>query len=56
MSPRILIAGGWGVVGSAVARLIREAGHDIELVLGGRNPESGAELAKTLGARTVRLA
>lgn len=55
MSPRILIAGGWGVVGGAVARLIREAGHDLELVLGGRNPESGAELAKTLGARTVRL-
>ena len=43
------------MVGGAVARLIREAGHDIELVLGGRNPESGAELAKTLGARTVRL-
>lgn len=55
MSARILIAGGWGLVGGTVARLIREAGHDAELVLGGRNPESGGELARALDARTVRL-
>jgi hypothetical protein len=53
--PRILIAGGWGVVGGAVARLIREAGHDVDLVLAGRNPDAGAELAQSLSARTVRL-
>lgn len=55
MSVRILIAGGWGVVGGAIARLVREAGHDVDLVLGGRNPATGAELAKALDARLIRL-
>jgi hypothetical protein len=55
VSARILIAGGWGLVGGTVARLLREARHDVELILGGRSPEAGAELARTLGARTVRL-
>lgn len=55
MRPRVVIAGGYGLVGGQVARLLRAAGHDIELVLAGRNPESGAGLAAELGAETARL-
>lgn len=52
---RVLIAGGYGLVGGWVARHLRAAGHDLDLVLGGRKPEAGAALAAELGARTVRL-
>lgn len=55
MSARILIAGGWGLVGSNIAKVLREAGHDIELVLAGRTPETGAAFAAEIGARVVRL-
>jgi len=56
MSRRVLIAGGYGLVGSTIARLIRKAGHDVELLLGGRNPEGGRALADELGgARAVRI-
>lgn len=52
----ILIAGGYGVVGSSIARLIRSVNADIEIVLAGRNPERGAALAQKLGnARTAYL-
>lgn len=52
---RVLIGGGYGLVGSWAARLLRAAGHDLELVLGGRQPEAGDALARELGAATVRL-
>lgn len=55
MSARILIAGGWGLVGSSIAKVLREAGHDLDIVLAGRTPETGAKLAARLGARQVRL-
>lgn len=55
MSPRILIAGGYGLVGGLVARHIRAAGHDVELILAGRRPADGEALAKELGAKTARL-
>lgn len=56
MTPRILIAGGYGLVGGHIARHIRAAGHDAELLLGGRNPELGEALARELGhARAIRL-
>jgi hypothetical protein len=52
---RILIAGGYGLVGGAVARHLRAAGHAVDLVLGGRNPAAGAALATDLGATCARL-
>lgn len=55
MRPRVVIAGGYGLVGGQVARLLRAAGHDIDLVLAGRHPETGAGLAAELGAETARL-
>ncbi|WP_166333084.1 hypothetical protein [Sphingobacterium chungjuense] len=48
-SKRILIIGGYGMVGSKIARLIRSADTCIELVLAGRNPQSGELLAAELG-------
>ena len=55
MSPRVVIAGGYGLVGGLVARHLRAAGHELDLVLAGRNPDQGASLAAELGARTARL-
>ncbi|HEY0648663.1 MAG TPA: hypothetical protein VGD44_12315 [Phenylobacterium sp.] len=51
----MLIAGGYGLVGGQIARRLREAGHDLELVLAGRNPDAGAALAAELGATTAKL-
>ena len=45
---RILIVGGYGMVGSNIARLIRQADKGIELILAGRNPQNGIALAKEL--------
>ncbi len=45
---RILIVGGYGQVGTNVARIIREADSTIELILAGRNPQKGELLAKEL--------
>lgn len=47
--PRLLIAGGYGAVGSHLARYLRQLSPDVELVLAGRNPEKGEPLAKELG-------
>ena len=55
MTARILIAGGYGLVGGWIARHVRAAGHDVELILAGRHPEVGRALAAELGARTARL-
>ena len=55
MSPRVVIAGGYGLVGGLVARHLRAAGHELDLVLAGRNPDQGASLAAELGARTAQL-
>jgi hypothetical protein len=45
----VLIAGGYGVVGAQVARLLRERHPQLPLLLGGRRPERGAALAQELG-------
>lgn len=45
---RILIIGGYGQVGSNIARLIRNADSKIELILAGRNPQQGEKLATEL--------
>lgn len=45
---QILIIGGYGQVGSNIARLIRKADNTIELILAGRNPQNGELLAKEL--------
>ena len=45
MSPRILIAGGYGVIGTAIATALRAAHPGVELILAGRRPDAGAALA-----------
>jgi len=52
----IFIAGGYGIVGSSIARHVRAINKEIEIIIAGRNPDKGAPLAKELGnARTVYL-
>ena len=53
---KILIAGGYGVVGSAMARHLRALMPGTELILAGRNPQNGDSLASELGAaHTLKL-
>lgn len=53
---RIYVAGGYGVIGSSVARHIRTINQENELILAGRNPEKGSLLVQELGnARTSFL-
>jgi len=52
----ILIAGGYGVVGSQIAEIIRQRHPTIPLILGGRNPASAKALVQRLGnAEAVAL-
>ncbi|MFE0754538.1 saccharopine dehydrogenase NADP-binding domain-containing protein [Inquilinus sp. NPDC058860] len=55
MVQRVLIAGGYGVVGGTVARYLRRTAPDLDIILAGRSPESGAALAREIGASTLRL-
>jgi hypothetical protein len=48
-SKSILIAGGYGVVGSQVAEIFRQRHPTIPLLLGGRNPASAKALVQRLG-------
>lgn len=45
---RILIAGGYGLIGSTAARHIRKINKNVEIILAGRNPEKGDALAEEL--------
>ncbi|MDF1686858.1 MAG: hypothetical protein P1U50_08680 [Parvibaculaceae bacterium] len=53
MVQRVLIAGGYGVVGSDVARILRRLYPSLELILAGRSPENGDALARELGFCSV---
>jgi hypothetical protein len=56
MKSRILIAGGYGLVGSTIAKHIRAISRDVEIILAGRNPEKGMALVQELEhARTIYL-
>lgn len=46
---RILLAGGYGVVGAQVARLLRARHPDVEILIGGRRIKEASRLADELG-------
>lgn len=55
-SPTVLLVGGYGLVGSEVARLLRRRHPSMRLLLGGRSPERGQGFAGELGhAHAVRV-
>lgn len=49
MNPRILLVGGYGVVGSRVAAQLRRHHPDLRLVIAGRNQGNAKDLAGRLG-------
>ncbi|WP_028777761.1 saccharopine dehydrogenase NADP-binding domain-containing protein [Shimazuella kribbensis] len=53
MKSRILIAGGYGLIGSYIAQHLRKMSSDTELILAGRSPEKGEKLAKDLGGAST---
>lgn len=53
MKQTVLIAGGYGVVGSDIARILRRLYPSLSLVLAGRSPEKGQALAQELGTCEV---
>ena len=53
MAQTVLIAGGYGVVGSDIARILRRLYPSLSLVLAGRSPEKGQALAEELGSCEV---
>ncbi|MCR8645993.1 hypothetical protein NV379_25555 [Paenibacillus sp. N1-5-1-14] len=55
MSLRVLIAGGYGMIGSHAARHLRRINKEVEIIIAGRNPEKGKALAEELGNASVAL-
>ncbi len=54
MTKRVLLAGGYGVVGAQAARILRKHHPDVEILIGGRRAGEAAKLASELGnARPV---
>lgn len=49
MTKRVLLAGGYGVVGAQVARLVRKHHPDVEILIAGRRAEEAAKLAAEIG-------
>ncbi|OLF17588.1 hypothetical protein [Actinophytocola xanthii] len=54
-TPTLLIVGGYGLVGTQVARMLRQRHPNLGIVLGGRTPERGAALAAAIGASTAAV-
>lgn len=52
---RILFVGGYGFVGGWTIRHLRAAGHDVDVVIGGRRPAEAATPAREWGASVVKL-
>jgi len=53
---RVLLAGGYGVVGTQVAEILRQHHPDLKLVIAGRRPEQANALARKLGnAEAARI-
>ncbi|QJD86266.1 hypothetical protein [Cohnella herbarum] len=52
MTQRLLIAGGYGIVGSTIAQHVRKINKDVEIVLAGRNPDRGTAQAIELSNAT----
>jgi hypothetical protein len=55
MNPSILLIGGAGVTGSAIAKLLRSRYPDLELIIAGRDIEKAQELASAIDARAMSL-
>ncbi|MEX0839030.1 MAG: hypothetical protein WD034_05800 [Parvibaculum sp.] len=56
MAKRILLAGGYGVVGAQAARLLRKHHPDVEILIGGRRAAEAEKLAREIGnARGLAL-
>lgn len=49
MNSRIAIVGGYGLLGSNIARQVRKLYQNVEIILAGRNPDKGKALAQELG-------
>ena len=49
MTRTILVAGGYGLVGSHIARHLRRIMPDARLIIAGRNPDKAADLVSELG-------
>lgn len=55
MNPSILLIGGAGVTGSAIAKLLRSRYPHLELIIAGRDIERAQKLASAIDARAVSL-
>jgi hypothetical protein len=55
MNPSIMLIGGAGVTGSAIAKLLRCRYPDLELIIAGRDVEKAQELASAIDARAISL-
>ncbi len=53
MPKTILVAGGYGLVGSHIARMLRQLMPDATLIIAGRHPEKATDLLAELGNATA---
>lgn len=55
MAKRVLLAGGYGVVGEQVARLLRKHHPEVEILIGGRREAEAAKLAAEIGGASAAV-